>query len=84
MARPRAELRLARVLQTHEAVGMLQAVQKWVLTYAYCYPHLERWQVLRSVKKYVGRRLTWKEYLHELEMGRYRVWARVLNEREAA
>jgi hypothetical protein len=66
-----------RALRTHAAVMELGKCQRWSITYGYCYPHLERWQVLKFLKKYTGERLTWKQYLNELDMGRMRVWARI-------
>jgi len=69
---------LNRALQTHEAVMKLPRIQKWTITYAYCYPHLPKGMVLRCVKKWVGKPVTWKLYCEQLEIGRYRVAAILL------
>src|SRR5687767_922432 len=69
------EIKLPRVLQTHACVQSLSKAGKWAVTFGYCYPNLERWQILKFLKKYTGERMTWKSYLHVLDMGRIRVWA---------
>lgn len=66
---------VSRVLRTHECVQGLPKAGKWAITYGYCYPNLERWQVLKALKKWAGRRLTWNEYLDTLDMARMKVWA---------
>ena len=72
---PLPEILLPRVLRTHEAVQSLERAYKWVVTYGYCFPSLERWQVLKSLRKYTGRRYTWGAYLDALEIAKVRVWA---------
>ena len=62
-----------RALQTHAAIGLLPKSQKWALTYGYCYPSLDRWRVLKLMRKYSGRRFTWTAYLTEIEIGKVRV-----------
>ena len=69
---------LSRALQTHEAVMQLQKVQKWSITYAYCYPSLPRGLVLRCMKKWTGRPVTWKVFIEQVEIGKYRVSAVLL------
>jgi hypothetical protein len=68
-------LDLHSVLQAHCAVQALPKSYKWAITYAFCYPYLERWRVLKLMKKYTGRRFTWKEYLDQVDIGRCRVAA---------
>ena len=77
---PRAEapLDLRSVLQTHDGIHTLSQSQRWAITYGYCYPGLERWRVLKLMRKYTGRRFTWNEYLGEIEIGRFRVAAYLL------
>jgi hypothetical protein len=72
-------LDLHSVLATHAAVMELDKQHKWAVTYGYCYPGMERWRVLKFIRKYTGHRLTWKEYLETLDIARIRVWARVSN-----
>lgn len=75
------EPKLPRVLKTHACVmGLPSKAQRWAITFGYCYPSIDRHHVLRALKKYTGRRFTWKAYLDELDSGRMRVWACVLNE----
>ena len=62
-------------MQTHEAVMQLVKVQKWGITYTYCYPGLPRGLVLRCMKKWTGSRVTWKVFTEQVEIGRYRVAA---------
>jgi hypothetical protein len=73
--KPPVELR--RVLKTHQAVQELEKRYKWSITLSYCYPSLNRWRVLKLMKKYTGRRFSWNGYLDLLEIARVRVWARV-------
>lgn len=73
------EIKLGRVLETHKCVMGLGSdswglSRKWAITYAYCYPHLERWMVLKFIKRHTGRRFTWVQYLDLLEIARLRVW----------
>lgn len=72
--RPRARDWVLRAIQTHEAIQQLDRKYKWALTYAYCYPGLPKFVVLRLLKKYTGHRLNWKAYLEILDIGRMRVW----------
>ena len=71
------DVKVPRVLLTHAAIQELPKSQKWSVTFGYCYPNLERWMVLKSLKKYCGRRFTWSGFLDELDIGRVRVWARI-------
>lgn len=66
---------LQRALRTHEALMSLPKMQKWALTYAYCYPSLTRGLVLRMMRKWVGKPVTWKLYQEQVEVGRFRVYA---------
>ena len=61
-------------ISTHEAIAQLDRQYKWALTYAYCYPSLPKFVVLRLMKKYTGRRLAWGRYLEIVDIGRMRVW----------
>lgn len=69
---------LLRAIETHEAVMQLPNVQKWSITYAYCYPALPKGMVLRCLKKWLGRPVTWKVFSEQVEIGRYRVAAIIL------
>lgn len=53
----------------------LPKMQKWSVTYAYCYPALPRGMVLRCMKKWVGRPVSWKIFTEQVEVARYRVAA---------
>jgi len=69
-----------RAIQTNEAIVGLGSdsagkVYKWTITYHYCFPGLERWRILKSIRKYSGRRLNWKQYGECLDIARVRVWA---------
>lgn len=67
---------MPRVLRTHACVQSLPSKsQRWSITIGYCYPSLQRYQVLKILRKYTGRRFNWNGYLDELDMGRMRVWA---------
>ena len=65
----------ARALKTHEALMQLPKMQKWALTYAYCYPTLPRGMVLRVMRKWVGKSVSWKVYVEQIEVGRFRLYA---------
>jgi hypothetical protein len=72
---PRPNFILMRALETHEAVMQLPKVQKWSITYAYCYPSLPKGMVLRCMKKWVGRPVSWKVFIEQVEIGKYRIAA---------
>ena len=65
----------ARAIKTHEALMQLPKIQKWALTYAYCYPGLPRGMVLRVMRKWVGKSVSWKVYVEQIEIGRFRLYA---------
>lgn len=71
--KPARSYRLLRALETDDAIRSLDRIYKWALTYAYCYPGLPKYVVLRCMKKYTGRRLNWQSYLEALDIGRVRV-----------
>jgi hypothetical protein len=63
-----------RAIKTNEAIMQLEPVHKWSITYAFAYPGLPRFIVLRVIKKFTGRRLTWNQYLDAVDIARMRVW----------
>lgn len=69
---------ILRAIETNAAIVQLEPVPKWSVTYFFCYPALPRFVVLRCLKKFTKRPLTWKQYLEAVDMGRLRVWA-ILN-----
>ena len=71
---PRPRDWVLRAISTHEVIQTLDRKYKWAITYAYCYPSLPKFVVLRLMKKYTGRHLNWKSYLDILDIGRMRVW----------
>lgn len=73
--RQTAERDLLRALRTHDVVKILPLRSKWSVTYHYCYPTLERWQVLMNLKRWLGYRISWKEYEEAVEIGKHRVYA---------
>lgn len=70
---------MGRALRTHEALMQLPRIQKWALTYAYCYPGLPRGMVLRVLRKWVGQSVSWKVYVEQIEVGRFRMYAWLKN-----
>jgi hypothetical protein len=72
---PRASVNVLRAIATDDAIRQLPKVQAWSITYAYCYPGLPRGLVLRCMKKWTGSRVTWKVFVEQVEIGRYRVAA---------
>lgn len=72
---PGKSYRLPRAVETHEAILKLDVIYRWVLTYGFCYPSLPRFVVLRAVKRFTGRRLSWNAYLDALDIGRVRVYS---------
>lgn len=75
---PRASYALQRALETHEAVQQLAPLNKWAITYNFAYPSLPKFIVLRSMKKWTGRRLNWQGFLEALDIGRFRVHTTIL------
>ena len=64
-----------RAIETNEVIMKLPIVQRWAITYAYAYPNLPRFVVLRCMKKFTKRSLNWREFLDQADLGRMRVWA---------
>jgi len=69
------DFRLPRALETHDAVQALETRYKWCLTYAFCYPSLQRHVVLRWIKRRTKRHLTWAQYLESVDFARLRVFS---------
>lgn len=67
--------RLPRAVETHEVVQKLGTRYKWCLTYAFCYPGLPRFVVLRWIKRRTKRHLTWNQFLDEVDLARLRVFS---------
>lgn len=76
-ARPRDWI--LRAIETNGAIMRLHLVQRWALTYAFAYPGLPKFVVLRALKKFTKRHLTWKQYMDQVDIGRLRVWAALSN-----
>jgi len=70
---PRVRDWVLRAIQTNEAVVKLPPVQRWSITYHYCYPALPRFVVLRAVKRFTKTHITWRVFQDQVEIGRLRV-----------
>lgn len=70
---PARSYQLLRALETHEAIQSLDRIYKWAITFGFAYPYLPKFVVIRAMRKYTGRRLTWKAYLEALDIGRMMV-----------
>lgn len=77
VARPRDWI--LRAIETNQAIMQLQLVQRWAISYAYAYPNLPRFVVLRALKKFAKRHLTWQQYLDQVDIARLRLWASLSN-----
>jgi hypothetical protein len=75
---PAPETSLLRALATHEVVKAMPLRSKWSVTYHFCYPHLERWQVLMFLKRWLGYRVSWKEHEEAVDFGRIRVVSKMI------
>ena len=71
--RPGASYSILRAIETQDAIMELDRVYRWAITYAYCYPGLPRFVVLRCMKKWTGRRLNWKAFTEALDVARFRL-----------
>lgn len=71
---PRPRDWVLRAIDTHEVIQTLDVKYRWALTYAYCYPSLPKFVVLRLMKKYTGRQYRWDRYLEMVDVARMRVW----------
>jgi hypothetical protein len=71
---PRPRDWVLRAIATHDAIQQLDKQYKWALTYAYCYPGLPKFVVLRLMKKYTGRGMAWARFLDVVDIARMRVW----------
>lgn len=72
---PKPSVNVLRAIQTNDAIRQLPKMQAWSITYYYAYPHLPRGMVLRCLKKWIGKPVTWKVFLEQVEVGRFRVAA---------
>jgi hypothetical protein len=75
--RPDASWSLPAALLTHELLDELPKLQKWIVTYHYCYPYLPRAMVLRAIRKWAGRRLNWKAFEEQLDIARCRIYTAI-------
>ena len=66
---------ILRAESTEDEIQKLDRVYRWAITYAYCYPGLPRFVVLRCMKKFTGRKLNWKAFVEVLDIGRMRLHA---------
>lgn len=64
---------LREALKTHDAINGLDKPYKWALTYAFCYPSLPRFIVLRAMKRWTGRRLSWSGFCDLTDIARIRL-----------
>jgi hypothetical protein len=71
-ARPGAVL---EAMQTNDEIMKLSRVQKWSLTYHYCYPSLPRFVILKCMRKFAGKRLTWIQFQEQVDLARIRLSA---------
>jgi len=76
---PARSYEVLRAIETHEQIQKLDRKFKWALTYAFCYPSLPRFIVLRLMKKYTERRLNWKQYEELVDLGRMRVYRAIFS-----
>lgn len=78
-AQPSRSYQVLRALETHEVIGHLPLVNKWAITYGFCYPYLPKFVVLRAMKKFTGRRIAWKAFIEALDIGRFRVYTSIFS-----
>ena len=71
--RPARSYSLLRAEKTQDAISRLDRIYRWALTYGYAYPGLPKFVVLRCMKKFTGRRLSWAAYLDAIDIGRMRL-----------
>lgn len=71
--KPGRSYAVVRANETHEAIQELDRIYRWALTYAYCYPSLPRFVVLRCMRKFTGRRLNWRTFEEALDIARFRL-----------
>jgi hypothetical protein len=71
--RPGRLYSVLRANQTHEAIGELDRIYRWALTYGFCYPDLPRFVVLKCMKRFTGRKLNWRGFVDVLDIGRMRL-----------
>lgn len=71
--KPGRSYAIVRAIETHDALQELDRIYKWAITYAFAYPSLPRFVVLRCMRKYTGRRFNWGKYTETLDIGRMRL-----------
>ena len=75
--KPKERNWVLRAIKTNELILNLPIVQRWCVTYAFAYPGLPKFVVLRCIKKFSGRQLSWSAFLDQVDMGRLRVWSQI-------
>jgi hypothetical protein len=70
---PARSASVLEAIQTNEEIMKLPAVQKWSITYHYCYPSLPRFVVLKCMRKFSGERLTWLKFQEQVDLARIRL-----------
>lgn len=86
---PRARDWVLRAMAVQDAMTALSKADGgrkyvWALTYAYAYPSLPKFVVLRLMKKYTGRRLAWNAFRDLVDIGRIRVWSLICTQQRSA
>ena len=73
---------IRRALETHDYLHRLDLHYRWALTYAYCYPNMDKYRVLTAMRHRTRKRLNWNQFLESVDVGRIRLWAYCLNRHE--
>jgi hypothetical protein len=66
---------ILRAQQTNDVVMKQQLIYRWALTYAFVFPYLPRFVMLKCMRKFTGRRLSWNEFNQVVEIGKTRVYS---------
>lgn len=64
---------ILRAIETNDALVKLPKVNRWAITYAFAYPGLPRAIMLRCLRKFSGHRLSWAQFLEQVDIGRMRL-----------
>lgn len=78
---PKAPMKrsIRRAIEVNEALVKIPVLNRWAITYGYAYPYLPRFVILRCMKRHARARMTWREFLDAVELGKVRIW-KVLGE----
>lgn len=64
---------ILEAIETNAAIVQLSTVQKWAVTYYYCFSYSPRHVVLKAMRKFTGTRLNWEQFIQHVDLAHVRL-----------